>query len=88
VRLTEVQSGQNVQNESRREDGRGHRQEGGVSKAARELPVSGNTDEAKRKTIERAIKIAGLSDDARAAADAAGLTSQCESLPILFNRDE
>src|SRR6478672_11548462 len=33
-RLTEVQSEQNVQNESKRADRRGHRHEGGIAKAA------------------------------------------------------
>jgi phage replication-related protein YjqB (UPF0714/DUF867 family) len=64
VKLTGEKLGQVVQVSAK--GGRGI--EGGISKAARELPVSGDTDEAKRKNVERALKIAGLSDEAKAAA--------------------
>jgi ParB family chromosome partitioning protein len=80
VRLTEVQSGQDVHNESKRADGRGHRHEGGVAKAARELPIAGKSEHAKRKTVERAIRIAGIAPAAKAAAAAAGLDDNQSAL--------
>jgi hypothetical protein len=43
-------------------------QKHGITQAARELPISGDTDEAKRKNVERAIKIAGLAPEAKEAA--------------------
>jgi hypothetical protein len=51
----------------------GGRPEGGFSRAARELPVPGKTFGAKRKSIVRAVEIDAISDDAKAAARAAGL---------------
>jgi ParB-like chromosome segregation protein Spo0J len=52
---------------------KGGRPEGGIAKAARDLPVSGKTAEARRKSVERDVKIAGISRKAKAAAKAAGL---------------
>jgi ParB family chromosome partitioning protein len=72
VRLTEgkqLQSAQTEPIESKRADGRGHRHEGGINAAARELGIN-------RAEAQRALKIAGLSDDARAVADEAGLDTQ------------
>ena len=66
VRLTEVQSAQLAPNESRRADGRGHRPEGGVRAAARELGI--DRDEARR-----AIRIASIEPEAREATREAGL---------------
>jgi hypothetical protein len=51
----------------------GGRPEGGITRAARELPVPGKTEEARRKLIERAIKINTISPEAKAEARAAGL---------------
>jgi ParB-like chromosome segregation protein Spo0J len=68
-------SGQNVQKlSSRGRSGEG-RPEGGTAKAARELPIPGPTEEAKRKRVERAVKIAGIAPEAKAAAAAAGLAN-------------
>jgi hypothetical protein len=60
-------SGQTVQ-KSRR-----GRPQGGIAKAARELPVPGDTEDARRKVIERALKIAKIEPEAKLAAQAAGL---------------
>jgi len=43
----------------------GGRPEGGVSLAARQLPVDGNTDEARRSNIRRSLKVASLSPEAQ-----------------------
>ena len=59
--------GQNVQ-KSRR--GRG---KGGVSEAARQLPVKGKTHEAKRKNVQRAVKVDSIFPEAKEAAKKAGL---------------
>jgi hypothetical protein len=40
----------------------------GISKAARELPVPGHTEEARRKFVERALKIDGISAEAKSEA--------------------
>lgn len=62
IRLREeedLQTGQVDPNEkSKRADGRGHRHEGGIRLAARELPVPGDTDEAKRMRLRRDMEIA------------------------------
>ena len=55
------QSAQLEQIESKREDGRGHRPEGGDAKAARELNLS-------RGEVQRSKKVASLSPEAREAA--------------------
>jgi hypothetical protein len=52
---------------------KGGRPEGGVARAARELPVRGKSPDARRKFIERAIKIDGIWPEAKQAARAAGL---------------
>jgi hypothetical protein len=52
---------------------KGGRPEGGIARAARELPVPCKTVEARRQHIRRAIKIAGIRDGAKSAARAAGL---------------
>ena len=50
---------------------KGGRPEGGVARAARDLPVPGKTPDARRKFIERAMKIDGIWPDVKAAARAA-----------------
>jgi ParB-like chromosome segregation protein Spo0J len=70
IRLTEARagvSGQLVQKP------KGGRPKGGVAQAARELPVPGKTDDARRKALERSQKIDGIAPEAKAAAKAAGL---------------
>jgi hypothetical protein len=39
-----------------------------VIAAARELPISGDTDEVKRKNVERAVRIASIAPEAKQAA--------------------
>ncbi|WOH55137.1 ParB/RepB/Spo0J family partition protein [Bradyrhizobium sp. BWC-3-1] len=74
IKITErTQSRQDVANESKREDGRGHRPEGGVAAAARELGVH-------EKEAERAVKVASLSDDAKEAARESGLDNNRSAL--------
>jgi hypothetical protein len=58
----------------------GGRPEGGIARAARELPVPGKTVEARRQYIRRAIKIAGIWDEAKSAACAAGLDNNKSAL--------
>jgi ParB family chromosome partitioning protein len=53
---------------------------GGIAEAARQLPVPGKTEEARRKALERAIKIAGTSPEARSALKAAGLDDNQSAL--------
>ncbi len=60
-------SGQNVQKK-----GRGRRK-GGISEAARQLQVKGETHAAKRKTMERALKVANIFPEAKEAVKKAGL---------------
>ncbi len=67
VRLTEDKLGQVGPLSS----GRGH--EGGVRKAARELPIPGKTEEARRHNARRAVKIGDLTEDAKAAARVHGI---------------
>jgi ParB-like chromosome segregation protein Spo0J len=59
---------------------RGGRPKGGVALAARMLPVAGKSDEARRKSVDRALKIAGVSADAQDAAKAAGLDDNQSAL--------
>lgn len=68
-----VQSAQVVQNESKREDGRGHRPEGGRSAASREIGVN-------RENARRAEKVASLSDEAKAEAVKIGLDNNRSAL--------
>ena len=68
-----LQSAQVAQNESRREDGRGHRHEGGDSLAARDLGIS-------RDEVRRAKTIAALSEETKYAARDAGLDDNISAL--------
>ena len=56
------------------------RPEGAVAKAARELPVKGTTEKARRKRIEHDLKIASISAEARTAAEEAGLGANRDAL--------
>jgi hypothetical protein len=51
----------------------GGRPEGGIARAARALPVPGKTTEARRKFVERALKIDGMWPEAKVAAKEAKL---------------
>jgi ParB-like chromosome segregation protein Spo0J len=59
---------------------KGGRPEGPITKAARELPVKGSTPKARRKAIERAVKTAAISPDAKAALVEAGLADKPTAL--------
>ena len=52
--------------------GRGRRK-GGISEAARKLPVQGKTHAAKRKNVERALKVDSIFPEAKDAIKKAGL---------------
>ncbi len=52
------------------------RPKGGVSAAARELPVQGDSDEAKRKAVARAIKIDEMEPEVKRAVREAGLNKK------------
>jgi hypothetical protein len=58
----------------------GGRPESGISRAARELPVPGKSPEARRKYIERALKINGIWPEAKAAARTARLDDNQSAL--------
>ena len=49
------------------------RPKGGISEAARRLPIKGKTHVAKRRTVERALKVASIFPEAKEAAKKAGL---------------
>lgn len=67
VELTEArQSAQFAPIETKRPDGKGHRKEGGINAAARELGVE-------RTATQRAVKVASLSDEAKQVARDTGL---------------
>jgi len=66
-------SGQNV----RRSRGR---PEGGISLAARVLPVGGKSIEARRKSIERASQVDGISPEAKVTATTLGLANNRSAL--------
>jgi len=72
-------SGHNVRNP------KGGRPKGGTAKLARDLPISGKTEEARRKTAERSKKIVGLTPKAKAAAIKAGLDDSQSMLLQIAN---
>lgn len=67
---------------------KGGRPEGGVAKAARQLPVKGKTQDARRKRIERAIIVAAMSPEAKAAVRKAGLDDHRAALRQIANQKE
>jgi ParB-like chromosome segregation protein Spo0J len=69
----QLQSAQLAPIESKRADGRGHRREGGINAAVRELGVN-------RTEAQRAVKIAALAPDAKAEARALGLDDNRSAL--------
>jgi hypothetical protein len=58
----------------------GGRPQGAIAKAARELPIKGKTQQARRKAIERGIKIAAISSEAKAAVKKAALDDNPSAL--------
>jgi ParB-like chromosome segregation protein Spo0J len=74
IKITErLQSSQFAKNESRRDDGRGHKPEGGIAAAARDLGVD-------KDDAHRAVKVASLSDEAKDAARETGLDNNRSAL--------
>jgi ParB family chromosome partitioning protein len=65
IRLSDLQLAQVAPIENKQSDGRGHRPEGGVRAAARDLGID-------RDDARRATQVAGLSDEAKAVAKEAG----------------
>jgi ParB-like chromosome segregation protein Spo0J len=59
---------------------KGGRPEDAIAKAARALPIKGKTQQARRKAIERGIKIAAMSFAAKVAATEAGLDDNRSAL--------
>jgi hypothetical protein len=72
-RIAEV-SRQNVPNP------KAGRPEGAIAKAARDLPMKGKTQAARRKAIERGLKIAAISAEAKVAVTKAGLDDNRSAL--------
>jgi ParB/RepB/Spo0J family partition protein len=60
-------AGQNVRDLHR------DRRKGGIAEAARKLPVKGKNPEAKRKAVERDLKVAAISAEAKVAAQKEGI---------------
>jgi ParB/RepB/Spo0J family partition protein len=52
---------------------KGGRPEGAITKAARELPIKGKTQKARRKRIERGLEVASMSPEAASAVRESGL---------------
>ena len=70
MRLTD-QKAQVAPIESKREDGRGHRPQGGINAATREFGID-------RTQAQRAVKIASITDEAKAAAREAVAANRCD----------
>jgi hypothetical protein len=64
----------------------GGRPEGGVARAARELPVPGKSPEARRKFIERALKINTIWPEVKSAARKAGLDDNQSALIAIASK--
>jgi ParB family chromosome partitioning protein len=73
VEWINLQSSELRTNESRREDGRGHRPESGVNAAARELGIA-------KSTAHERVKIAALSTETKAVATEVGLNNNRSAL--------
>ncbi len=67
------QFSQNAKNETKRSDGRGHRQESGINLAARSLNID-------KDTAYRSVKVASLTDEAKEAAREEGLDDNRSAL--------
>jgi ParB/RepB/Spo0J family partition protein len=66
---------------------KGGRPEGAITKGARMLPIKGKTEKARRKTIERGLKIASMSPEGEAAAKKAGLDNNRGALRAIADED-
>jgi ParB-like chromosome segregation protein Spo0J len=63
------------------------RPEGALTKVARDLPIKGNTQQARRKRLERGLKIAALSSEGRSAATEVGLDKNRDALYEIAKED-
>jgi len=77
VRLTEAD--QRISDQNVQKKGRG-RPEGGISQAARKLLIKGRTQVAKRRMVERALKVASISSEVKEAVKKAGLDTNRSKL--------
>ncbi|UFX41708.1 ParB/RepB/Spo0J family partition protein [Bradyrhizobium sp. 41S5] len=68
-----IHSSQIAKNESKRDDGRGHRPESGIAAAARDLGVD-------KDDAHRAVRVASLSEEAKEAARDSGLDNNRSAL--------
>ena len=66
---------------------KGGRPEGAITKAARKLPIKGKTEKARRKRIERGLKIASISPEGEAAVREAGLDDNRSALREIANEE-
>jgi ParB/RepB/Spo0J family partition protein len=75
--------------ESEQKDGKPKegRPQGAISKAARKLRLKGKTQKARRKEIERKLKIASIAPEAKAAAKEAGLHDKPSALLEVAEED-
>ena len=79
VRL--LQEAQPISGQNGQKIGRG-RPKGGISEAARKLPVKGKTHAAKRKNVARAVKTASIAPEAKEAAKKAGVYNRATLLKV------
>jgi ParB/RepB/Spo0J family partition protein len=79
VRL--FQEAQPISGQNGQKIGRG-RPKGGISEAARKLPVKGKTHAAKRKNVARAVKTASIAPEAKEAAKKAGVYNRATLLKV------
>jgi ParB/Sulfiredoxin domain len=77
VRLIAEREAVSRQNVGKRKVGR---PEGAIAKTARDLPMKGKTQQARRKAIERGLKIAAISSEAKVAVTKAGLDDNRSAL--------
>jgi hypothetical protein len=80
----------NEDDESGKKDGKpkqGGRPQGAISKAARKLRLKGKTQKARRKEIERGLKVAAIDPEAKAAAKEAGLHDNRSALLQIAEED-
>ena len=79
----------NEEAESEQQDGKPKqgRPQGAISNAARKLRLKGKTLKARRKEIERGLKIASIAPEAKAAAKEAGLNDNRSALLEISDKD-
>jgi ParB/RepB/Spo0J family partition protein len=80
----------NEDDESGQKDGKpkqGGRPQGAISKAAGKLRLKGKTQKARRKEIERGLKVASIAPEAKAAAKEAGLHDNRAALLEIADED-